>query len=76
MIYGIFRKKTADAVIHYVRLTNDMFSGFVIAQNHRFYDCWNHLFCLYVYHEASVCYADQCNHWCNEYYSGFWSILD
>ena len=32
MIYGIFRKKTADAVIHYVRLTNDMFSGFIVGK--------------------------------------------
>lgn len=32
IVYGLFRKKTADAVIHYVRLTNDMFSGFIVGK--------------------------------------------
>lgn len=27
--YGLCRKKTADTLIHYVRISNDMFSGFI-----------------------------------------------
>ncbi len=29
MIYGLFRKKPADIILHYARITNDMFSGFI-----------------------------------------------
>lgn len=32
IVYGLFKKKTADAIIHYVRLSNSMFSGFIIGK--------------------------------------------
>lgn len=32
IVYGLFKKKTADAIIHYVRLSNDMFSGFIVGK--------------------------------------------
>lgn len=28
-VYGLFKKKHADAIIHYVRISNTMFSGFI-----------------------------------------------
>lgn len=29
IVYGVFRKKQADLIIHYTRISNDMFSGFI-----------------------------------------------
>ena len=29
IVYGIFKKKQADIIIHYTRISNDMFSGFI-----------------------------------------------
>lgn len=29
LVYGLFQKKHADAIIHYVRISNTMFSGFI-----------------------------------------------
>lgn len=32
IIYGVCKKKTADTLIHYVRISNDMFSGFILGK--------------------------------------------
>ena len=74
MIYGIFRKKTADAVIHYVRLTNDMFSGFIVG---KIVDSTIvGIICFVCMSIMKLPYAMLISViiGCNKYYSGFWTV--
>lgn len=74
VLYAFFQKKTVEKMLYVGNLTSRTFNGFINGKLIDFIDYRYLGVYLSDHYENAVCIINQCDHWCDQCCSVFWSF--